>query len=160
MTLFAFDANTGKTDWRSVFPDPDDFAQHVWSELTVEPVLSSIEEACEWAKVDRETYNALWAWTVERKEELNTEARLLIFDALLRETPKKNNKHDLSRRRDIRLFIIAKVLLDEDEYGLNAGQNDSTEGVVNVGSVLRKLPGVTVTGKHITKIIRRAQNGV
>ena len=143
MTIFSFNAITEKTNWPSAFPDPNNFAAYYWELLTKEPSLSSFEEACEWAEVDREAYDELFKWAIENKAELDGETRLVLFDAFVRERPKGRGRSDEKKRRDARLKWIFDILVDQ--YELPKGRNESTSGSKSASAVIEKLPGINIS---------------
>lgn len=89
-------------------------AQLLWEDGIVE--IDDFEIACEWATVDRETYDNLWAWAVSQSE-LDSDKKVQLFDALVRRPPHKSKGR--TAYMELRLRYIASEL--HRKYGLNQG---------------------------------------
>jgi hypothetical protein len=147
--LFPFDATAGRTNWPSVFKEPLDYARHEWS---LHQDFSSLEEACNYARVDILVYKALWDWAVQHKDTMPIRDKALIFDVLVHsETPEKSFSKS-GELRDLKMVRIAKVLLEE--YGLKLSRNPANKKKLeSAASIITKLRP-TPSEKAIENLLR------
>ncbi len=122
MVEFPFDATRYKP-WDGN-ESPAEYAFRAWHAPSEE---LDLETACAMASTDLQVYNELWEWAI--KGTAPHEAKLMLFDALVRPKPRKKD----NLRRDMRLRAIAEVL--RQRYALPL----TSEG--GILDILNDLPG-------------------
>lgn len=138
-----FDAVTGKLDWSVGHPDPYELARYMWQLDTYDE--GTLAAACELAAVDRASYDKLFEWA-KQATELTPQAKVMLFDALVRDRPKPADR----RFRDNHLRLLADILVRD--YGLHRTKNEATTGD-SAASILARLPGAP-SERSIERILR------
>lgn len=146
--IFPFDAKEGRPNWPSVFEKPFDYASHEWSQHRA---FSSLEEACDYARIDIEVYNALWNWAVQHKDTLPDSKKVLIFDALIQGDKPKKSFSKSSDLRDLKMLRIARVLTEQ--YNLKFSRRRNNQKQESAASIIARLQG-TPSERPIENLLR------
>lgn len=131
---------------------PAEFALRLWMQCLNSDDDMDFTTACELAPYDREVFKALqaWAWSTDIAV-LSEPVQATLARALIRKMPPTKGT---TERRNVRLTMIARRLVDSYGLSLTAGAETSTGN--SASEILATLPG-TPASRAIANIITRSQ---
>lgn len=145
MVAFSFSSAemlaAGVTPWRGPpHETPQDYALHLWLQMTNADEDMDLETACELASHNGEVYKELWDFGVEKGASLPEAAQAKLFRALVISNPPAK-REGVVARRDSYLRAIADALVRE--YGLKRRRSiyrkPGREGK-SAASIISELP--------------------